>query len=436
MTAPEPVDSRALTALTGLLRSSTKRPSKAELARGLDVLRGRIASDGLKPRRAYRWSLVAAALTVCVVLASVAVFALLNPSVPAAHAVAVSRIEGGKILDGGYLSESGRAGIKLFFNEGSRFVMSSGTRGRLRVVPPDGARFALEQGSASFEITHDPGRRWAVEAGPFVVTVKGTDFTVTWDAVSERFELRLRRGRVSVSGPMVGGDLALGAGQKLTVSLPRAETVITELRTDEPTTESTPPSSSSAALAPTAASKDSSEQGGAVPTASATHPAASASAAGNERRWREALAHGQWDRILSDVERDGVEATLQNATSDDLFALADAARYRRRVDLARAALVSHRRRFPSSPRSLDAVFLLGRVEELRDGGRKPAIAFYDEYLSRAPTGTYAAEALGRKMILSSEVGGPASARPMAEEYLKRFPKGSHAGAARALTRMP
>ena len=65
-----------------------------------------------------------------------------------------------------------------------------------------------------------------------------------------------------------------------------------------------------------------------------------------------------------------------------------------------------------------------------------AIAWYDEYLSRAPTGAYAAEALGRKMTITSEIGGPARARPIAEEYLRRFPNGSYAGSARALLRVP
>ena len=155
-----------------------------------------------------------------------------------------------------------------------------------------------------------------------------------------------------------------------------------------------------------------------------------------ERRWADELASGHWDRILEDVERAGVEATLNKASSEDLFALADAARYRRRTDLARAALLAERRRFPDSPRALDAIFLLGRVEESREGGMARAIAWYDEYLARAPTGAYAAEALGRKMTLTSELGGPAEARPIAEEYLRRFPKGSYAGSARALRRVP
>jgi TolA-binding protein len=148
------------------------------------------------------------------------------------------------------------------------------------------------------------------------------------------------------------------------------------------------------------------------------------------------LASGHWDRILEEVERTGVDAALNGASSEDLFALADAARYRRRTDLAREALLAERRRFPNSPRAIDALFLLGRVDEARGSGMARAIAWYDEYLVRAPTGSYAAEALGRKMIVTMEAGGAVQARAIAEEYLRRFPKGSYAGTARALIRVP
>ena len=81
-----------------------------------------------------------------------------------------------------------------------------------------------------------------------------------------------------------------------------------------------------------------------------------------------ALAAGQLDRILAEAERAGVKATLDRASGEDLLALADAARYRRRMELAREALLAARRRFPDSPRSLDAAFRLGRVEEASDSG--------------------------------------------------------------------
>ena len=87
-------------------------------------------------------------------------------------------------------------------------------------------------------------RRWAVEVGPFLVAVKGTGFTVDWDPANERFELRLHKGRVVVSGPMSGGDITLRAGQRLVVNLASEETVITGDTTE---------ASSGGAVAPAAA---------------------------------------------------------------------------------------------------------------------------------------------------------------------------------------
>jgi hypothetical protein len=56
--------------------------------------------------------------------------------------------------------------------------------------------------------------------------------------------------------------------------------------------------------------------------------------------------------------------------------------------------------------------------------------------ARAPAGTYASEALGRKMTLTSKLAGASGARPVAEEYLRRFPNGTYAGPARAFVRVP
>jgi len=156
----------------------------------------------------------------------------------------------------------------------------------------------------------------------------------------------------------------------------------------------------------------------------------------DDRRWSRELALGHWDRILADAKRMGVDTALGRVSGDDLFALADAARYRRQPSLARAALLAERRRFPDSPRAQDAVFLLGRVEELREHGGQQALAWYEQYLSGAPSGPFAGEALGRKMTLAERLDGPERARPVAEEYLRRFPKGNYAGAARTLMRAP
>jgi TolA-binding protein len=426
----DPEDAPALVALTALGRDAAKACSAAELDEGLHMVHARLADAQANRRRLRRLALLGGTAAACVLAAlkisSVAHERALPPEPP----VVVARIEGGVELEGGYLSQSGGAGVKVLFSEGSTFALTPGTRGRLRSVASDGAHFAIEHGTAALEITQSRGHRWSVEAGPFLVTVKGTAFTVSWDPASERFELRLRHGRVVVNGPVVNGGVSLEAGQRLVVSLPRAETVIT----GEQPEDATGPHEGSPRPAPTAAiASDTSSR----PPTTTAPAAASPAKRARTRRWAADLASGHWDRILADVDRDGVDATLEDAGSEDLFALADAARYRRRADLARAALLAHRRRFPHATRSLDALFLLGRAEELREhGSEAQAIAWYDDYLAQAPRGAYAAEALGRKMILTNQVGGPAGARSIAREYLLRFPTGSYAGAARALQRDP
>ena len=42
-------------------------------------------------------------------------------------------------------------------------------------------------------------------------------------------------------------------------------------------------------------------------------------------------------------------------------------------------------------------------------------------MAESPRGTYAAQALGRQMILVHKLRGASAARPIATEYLARFP---------------
>jgi hypothetical protein len=347
---------------------------------------------------------------------------------PAAPTLAYT-IQGGTVVDGGYLRELGRDGIKLVFNEGTQFQLATGARSHLRSIDANGAHIAIEHGDADFRITPRVGGRWFVDVGPFLVTVKGTIFSVSWDAAAGRFELGLRRGQVSVSGPVSGGNITLRAGQRLLVNLAKAETLITEQApgaapSDEAPTHAAETVAAAPSEQPTTASERPSIRGG-LTSAGRDKP-------DSEHRWAAAVATGNWDRILADAERAGVKAMFAKASSDDLFALADAARYRRRPELARSALLAERRRFPDSPRRHDVAFLMGRVEESTDRGAARALRWYDEYLSQAGTGTYASEALGRKMILTSKLKGSKQARPVAEDYLRRFPTGTYAGTARAL----
>jgi TolA-binding protein len=348
-------------------------------------------------------------------------------SVPVKPALAF-HMEGGTLIDGGYLRETSNNGITVSFAEGTKFTLMPGARGRLRSVDSAGARIAVDDGAASFQVTPRSDARWLVDVGPFLITVRGTVFDVNWDQRSERFEIMLKHGRVTVSGPASGGDIALRAGQRLVVNLSKSETIITEEPPEDAIADSGVVVNDGASIdiPSERASNEVAQKHGSESSAPASKATLS--------RWGEVVAAADWDRILRDAEAAGLRKVIETATSEDLFALADAARYRQRMNLARDALLAERRRFPSSPRALDAAYLLGRVEESSERGLTEALKWYDEYLARAPTGTYASESLGRKMILTKKLSGIAQARPLAEAYLQRFPNGTYSGAARALRR--
>jgi hypothetical protein len=423
-TIGEPKESPALGEATDLCRDTLGPPTMEELDRGLDRFLMRIAPNKARPRGFVRWSLAGIAVALCTLVALQVASVLRKRSSAGEAPTLAYRIDGGSVLEGGYLRESGHAGMNVVFNEGSRLALAPGTRSRLRVVDRDAAHVAIERGRGSFQVAHKSNRRWLVDVGPFLVTVTGTVFTVSWDPVSEEFDLRLREGSVVVSGPVSAGEITLRAGQRLVANLAKVETVITEETPEQASSES-PAARPAPAVTPP----------GLQPSAPRPSPAPALSTVGKlagDHQWSHKLARGQWDRILQDATRIGVDATLSEASSEDLFALANAARYRHRSDLALSTLLAERRRFPQSPRALEAIYLLGRVEEARETGTAQAIAWYDEYLTHAPTGPLVGEALGRKMTLTDKLEGPARARSLAEEYLRRFPKGNYAGSAREL----
>jgi hypothetical protein len=146
--------------------------------------------------------------------------------------------------------------------------------------------------------------------------------------------------------------------------------------------------------------------------------------------WSSRVAAGEYASVLREADERGVQRTITTSSLVDLVALADAARYSRRTDLAKRALLAQRSRFAGSPASRTAAFLLGRLAEDGEGNAAAAIGWYDRYLAEARSGPFASEALGRKMLAVARVSGADVAKPIAEEYLRRFPQGSYATVAR------
>jgi TolA-binding protein len=139
--------------------------------------------------------------------------------------------------------------------------------------------------------------------------------------------------------------------------------------------------------------------------------------------------------VLREAEQKNLDDTLTSGPLEDLAALADAARYLRRNDVARQALAAERARFPHSSEAHAAAFLLARLVE-EQGDVLGAASGYDLYLRESPRGSFAQEAMGRELVLLRGRGDRTAALPIAERYLREFPLGPYTHIARDIVGAP
>src|SRR5262249_6168937 len=133
--------------------------------------------------------------------------------------------------------------------------------------------------------------------------------------------------------------------------------------------------------------------------------------------WNALLNAGQFAAIMRDADARG-ERLLDTASANDLKVLALAARYTGRRALSIRAWQSLRARYAADAQNQGAAFFLGRgYEEQGDTGE--AMRWLARYLAESPSGAYASEALGRRLLLLSKSGQKAEAMSTARIYLDR-----------------
>jgi TolA-binding protein len=389
--------------------------------RGSDpALRARFidALDDRKPRVAQRRFLVIATAA-CLVAVGFGINSLSHKSPTLTYHVGDSP-ELGEI--GSYMSAPAGSALDLNFSEGSRVVLEPGARGRVARATSHGATMVLEDGRASIDVVHRSDTDWKVLAGPYIVQVAGTSFEVSYNVATQTFELNMHSGVVRVSGPGLSVPGEIRGTQRLQLSPGGVKA------------EHAPP------ISPAAASASAPEENPAETTFE-QHPGsvdllrhADTSAPSDKKKatesWSQLGVKAQHRKIVELAESQGIEHSLDSASRPDLFALANAARFSGKQQLAERAYRAVRSRFGSSPEAASAAFFLGRVYESSD----PAIAigWYEQYAAEAPSGAWVAEAAGRRMVLLNAAQGAAAARKAAEDYLQRFATGPYAGFAQKI----
>ena len=387
------------------------------------VLRARLVESTMRShaRRRVKWvAMMAAAAFVAVAL----VFGLRR----AREDRAVTFLIGPEHAPGAigvYVTPPLGSDLTLEFSEGTRILLDQGAHGRVVAATARGAALVLETGRARLDVVHRANSEWTVAAGPYTVAVTGTSFDVTWVASTGTIEVHVARGAVVVRGPGVESGVEVKDQQHFVGTASarfeeRPATAVSDLPLiASARAESCPAGSGSCDPSASAASSN--------PAAPGSSQAASASA----RPWSELAAKGDYKQIVAEAESRGIDSALASSSEADLSALADAARYTARGDVARKALTAMRSRFPRSAHAASAAFLLGRMSE-DAGNMRAAIGWYDSYLAEAPGGALAAEAMGRRMVALRRAGQTSEARRAAETYLGRFPKGPYAGVAREM----
>jgi hypothetical protein len=409
--------------LGALLRATTPPASLQQHLEG----RARLIAAVEKMRRPSRVRPVMTGLSFAVAVAAavVLVLKLRAPSPIGWH------VEDGAVAQGYVSVPATGKSARLVFDDGSDVVIAPGSRGRVAATTPVGAEVVLEQGRARVNVQHRQGTRWLVDAGPFAVRVTGTQFFVAWAADAETLDVWMKSGRVVVTGPVLGEALTLGNGQHLRAKLhdatvqidaqPEPADVMSAAALQAPATPA--PADTTLVVPPVdvAPGNTNPPPGGAGAAVAPVGPT-----------WTKMVAAGEFARVVREAESEGVGHALAARPLADLRALGDAARYSGDSALATRCYTAVRARFPSSGDARTAAFLLGRIAEEQQHAGGDAVRWYDKYLTEAPTGAFAGDALGRKMVIVSKSQGRDAARPLAERYLQRFPSGPYAAAARDL----
>ena len=409
----------ALEPLTRLARESFGEMTPEQCLRGEAIISARLLR-----RRAQRtgWLIPAVAGLAC----SCAALFVWQHQRSGSPAPLTYVVENGSLTEAGAAKRGDGPARVVRFSDGTEVRVENGAQASVRFVTDHGAALAMSRGTLHAEVVHSPTSEWRFDAGPFVVRVTGTAFGLAWDPEQDRFDLRLEHGSVTVTSPVANDPIPLRAGQWLTIRMKSNEVFIRDLAGQTPPEPSEPP-----LLAPVAE-----ETTNVLPGSSTEAPVKKpAPPAATGHHWAQDLAHGKAEQVVEDALRRGLDNSLAEASSSELAALADAARYCRREEIARKTMLAERRRFAGSRGAVDAGLLLGRLAEAEHDDSQ-ALSWFNAYLREAPSGRYASEALGRKMALVRRSVGPSAARAIAEEYLSKYPDGTYASAARAISKSP
>lgn len=320
-------------------------------------------------------------------------------------------VSGGEVSGGVIRTEAGEAHVA--FTDDSTVQVAQRSRLSIDVLGEHAALTRLVTGKLHVNVRHHDDTSYRFLAGPYEVRVVGTEFDLAWDPNASGFSLAMQHGEVRVVSPD-GAVRSVIGGESLRLPIQQGVVVSSALVAPKPVAVA-----EAETLAPVGAAR------------SGVGTVARAAAPTTKGSWDALVAKGRFADVVRDAEALGVGSVLSGRGGADLKALGQAARYTGDRGLALRAFSALRERFPNSEAGRPASFFIARIQE-EQGSSREALRWLSIYLGEAPRGVYAAEALGRRLMLTERVSGRTTAAPLAREYLERFPQGAYAASARAI----
>ena len=288
------------------------------------------------------------------------------------------------------------------FEDGTMITLKPGARARVERRDERGATIIVEQGSLYAAVVKHSDARWSFHAGPYVVTVTGTAFDLSWTPPTLR--IVMHQGSVEVSGPDIDVPRAIVAGQSAV--FPAA-------------VDPAPAPAGTANEGATSASP------AASPSDTATAPSsASSTVSADEPTWQQRAAEGDHKAAFRAVAP-RLDAELSTLDAGSMVRLATVARLSGHPGAARRVYLKIRERFAGTPSAAEAAFSLGGFAFASNGAE--AERWLRLFLVEAPGSGLASAARGRLLELAIRRG---DGRAAADEYLRHHPDGSHAALAR------
>ncbi len=350
--------------------------------------------------------------------------------------------------EGSWVKASNDGVVPIRFDNGSRFELDTRTAVRVLASNMETVKVDLSKGLLHADIKKNGETNWIISAGPYQVTVLGTAFSVDWDSDSSILGVSVDRGKVLVRGGHLSEHgINVQAGKRLVADGDKGSVAMESISGDSDTADDQELASATDTGSPqdrqgmTDEGVAALEVDRSIPTPAkegsriaVKKSSSTVTPVGDSPSWKDLSDAREFAAAVAAARRQGLDELLTTLDANDLWALANAARYARDANVSARALLAVRERFAGSKRASTAAFMLGRLKLDLEGNSTAATAWFETYLTEKPSGPLAEEALGRLIDACDKAGRKTEAARNAEVYLSRYDGGLFTKLARSILR--